>query len=373
MNSQTLNAMAQALQHGQAHQTAEPDPLQPTSLFLDHANRDVRRHFCILNDEEGSSFFLRPDFTLPICSAYAKQKKQAAERYFYHGKIWRWNIENNARAQQAQMGIEHIGAQPASQTAAQIINATYQALACAGYAKPFLRMGDPALFDQLVNGLELPQDWKTRLQKRFRRNTGLSLFFQQAQQTMKSRVHNTAEIECHSVEELKAFLQKNQIEHIGQRSLDEIAERLREQNALHHPELPQQIMQLIKNFLNLEDAHPEKAIDNITSFAKSHSLNFDQQLENISQSWDAMKAAPLAKILTEDNVSFSTHFQGAHLSYYTGFVFAFLADNQNFLPLTGGGQKALPLAGGGQYNGLMKALGSNQSGFGATIYLDELS
>lgn len=364
MDSAVLNKMAKALKLDEEYILSDPDPLQPTANFLDYASRDIRRHFCIISDEEGNSFFLRPDFTLPIAVDYAKLGHTNLKKYFYNGNVWLWNSKNNKRTQQAQMGIEHIGIKNASQNIAETINATYQALKVAGHSKPFLRMGDPALFDHLIDLLELPKDWQIRLQKLFRRNTGLDLFFKQAQQALKNRVINTTEIECNSLDELETFLKKNKINHIGQRGLDEIQARLVEQKALHNPKLPQQVMQIIKNFLKIKNSHPKTALADIESFAKTNNINFDGELNRIYENWHKMKKLPLGEILTKNNVSFSTHFQGAHLSYYTGFVFAFLRNKKT----------PLLLAGGGQYNGLMKALNvKNGTGFGSTIYLDELA
>lgn len=364
MNRETLNKMADTLQQGAPHIEAAPHPLQPTEHFLDHANRDVRRHFSIVNDVEGRSFFLRPDFTLPICMEYAEEETDAPLCYFYHGRIWLWSIADHKARGQAQMGIEHIGVRDIHQTSAAVMDATYQALLVAGCDAPFLRMGDTALFDQLVKCLDLPDDWRLRLQRLFRQNTKLALFFEQAQEALTARIQNKATIECSSRAELEDFLAKKNITHIGQRSLDEIVERLGEQNALHRADLPKKAMEVIKSFLKLPDAYPERALENIAQFAKTHQLNFDAPLHALATNWQKMQVLPLKKILSEDKAVFSTHFQGTHLNYYTGFVFSFLTHPK----------AALALAGGGQYNGLLKALTKKDiHGFGATIYLDELA
>ena len=356
-----LSQMAAALKQNQPHQAFIPDILQPTASFLDHANRDVRRHFCILTDVEGRSFFLRPDFTLPICLHYAAEQNDAPMRFFYHGDIWLWERASGRRLRRSQMGIEHIGRQDQAQAAADVIAAIYQALMISGAAAPILKMGDPGLFDRLIDQLDLPDGWQARLKKRFRLDAGLSSFLKQAQQTMRPRNKNYADIQ--SEDALKAFLKKNNIPHIGQRRLGEICERLREQNALYMPDLPAQTMQIIQGFLNLSGDSPERTLDHIRDFAARHRLSLDDEIAEITNRFDAMKKTPLAEIFTRAEARLSTHFQGSHLNYYTGFIFAFLSPLKN----------DLPLAGGGHYNGLIRELGvANGTGVGATIYLDEL-
>ena len=375
LNKTMLNNMAAQLQGNLEHQTLIPDPLQSTDGFLDHANRDVRRHFCILTDVEGKTFFLRPDFTLPICLYYARSADQPAQarRFFYEGEVWLWDIQEAVRREQYQMGVEHIGVEDQAAAAAFILAATQAALAEASMTQPVLRMGDPGLFDLVLAALDLPEDWQSRLKRLFRRNAGpvqLNKFFEQAQATMRARVENTAEANFTSIKELDLFLKNNNITHIGQRRREEIVERLREQNALHAPDLPEQVMNVIRAFLNLPPDHPERTLENIRAFSQENGLGLDDEISEIALRFDAMKKTAINDIFAANNALFATYFQGAYLNYYTGFVFAFLPSRQDALR----SNTDYPLAGGGHYNGLMRTLGiENGTGVGVTIYLNELA
>ncbi len=375
LNKKMLSQIAGQLQGDLDHEVLIPDPLQPTDDFLDHANRDVRRHFCILTDVEGKSFFLRPDFTLPICLHYARSINGAADirRFFYEGAVWLWDIQAAARREHHQMGVEHIGVKDQAAAAAYILAATQAALAEANMTQPVLRMGDPGLFDLVLAALDLPEDWQARLKRLFRRNAGpvqLDQFFEQALTTMRARAQNTAEANICSIEELHLFLKKNNITHIGLRQREEVVERLREQNALHAPDLPEQTMAIIRAFLKLPPEHPERALENIRAFSQANTLNLDSEIAEIAERFAAMKKTGINDIFTANNALFATYFQGAYLNYYTGFVFAFLPSRQDVLRAN----TDHPLAGGGHYNGLLRTLGVKDGvGVGVTIYLNELA
>ena len=293
--------------------------------------------------------------------------------FFYEGEVWLWDIQEAVRREQYQMGVEHIGVEDQTAAAAFILAATQAALAQANMTQPVLRMGDPGLFDLVLAALDLPEDWQSRLKRLFRRNAGpvqLNKFFEQAQATMRARVENTAEANFSSIKELDLFLKNNNITHIGQRRREEIVERLREQNALHAPDLPEQVMNVIRAFLNLPPDHPERTLENIRAFSQENGLGLDDEISEIALRFDAMKKTAINDIFAANNALFATYFQGAYLNYYTGFVFAFLPSRQDALR----SNTDYPLAGGGHYNGLMRTLGiENGTGVGVTIYLNELA
>ena len=367
-----LHQMADRLKHDQPHKHFMPDPLQPTKNFLDLTSRDVRRHFYILNDITGKSFFLRPDFTLPICSHYAENAYQEKQLFFYHGTIWLWDQKENRPRKKNQMGIEHIGRADQAQSCADVIACTLDALQQACVPHISLHMGDPALFERLIESLALPSAWHIRLHNLFHRDADLEMFLNKAEATMKAKNQNKNNANSHitSVAQFQQFLKDQHITHKGQRRAEEIVARLRDQATLNNPNLPKQTMKIIRSFLALPAAHPEKARDLIADFAKIHKLPLYDEIEEISNRFQAIKDSTARQTFAE-HASFSTHFQGTHLSYYTGFAFCFLVGGG----AGGAGDKEkTSIAGGGHYNGLLRQLGvKGGTGIGATLYLDELA
>ncbi len=332
-----------------------PEILQPTGDFLDHASRDLRRHFYMLRDLEGRSFFLRPDFTLPLAAAYAR--KPQAKQVFYVGPVFRFDAEKSQPVRREQAGIEWLGEKNAVRADSEIVALTRDALQhIAPASKITLHLGDAGLFAAFMESLGIPLPLRERFQQFFRRRPAgsnpvapASSLPDISQPPPPAHLPRTAAA-------LARFWQQHNIPPISQRSAEEIAARLASlddaSGALNDDQ-----RRLAEKFFQL-DAPSSKAVEKIAAFAARAGVALDAPLAQL----DKRLARLAASGFDLDASRFATRFAGAGLGYYTGFTFAFF-------------RRQTLIAAGGRYDGLLKALGVAQdkaSGAGVAIYLDAL-
>ena len=60
--------------------------IQPAEPFLDMAGEDLRRRIFLTESETGESLCLRPEFTIPVCSAHIGLNVATPRRYSYLGQ-----------------------------------------------------------------------------------------------------------------------------------------------------------------------------------------------------------------------------------------------------------------------------------------------
>ena len=350
--------------HYPRHQTSL---LQKTSLFLDNAQRDVRPYFYKLTDPEGAEFYLRPDFTVPVCLDYlaglTRTDPQGFSRLSYIGPVFRWH--KKARIEKLQAGIECLGAQ-GEHADTDILALTANALHQLGYPKFQMILGDPSLFEALVDALELEEAVRVVLKRRFLR--------QMFQWPMDGSAHDMTLTETPTHTDLleklqkenwheatlKKSLQDQMIPLIGERSLDSIAARLRElYDRSATP--PKKISSHLAQFFSV-NTPPRRAIEKIARMTQNLGISLDPSLQNLTRLLDNIDSQ---KNLLRIPMRFATQFRGSNPGYYTGFVFSFT------LP------QGVVAAGGGRYDGLLKKLQNPKNlppfGVGAALYLDSLA
>ena len=362
---------------------AEPEMLLPTDLFLDHAGRDVRALFFMLADSAGREFYLRPDFTVPICRDYVadlKKKKNLSRRLFYMGSVFRVSKKHPRRAEEAskpyqenmQIGIENLGAKNRARADAQIVILTQEALRARGVKTLSLQFGDPGLFDALVEDLEISVNWKGRLKRLFRLSReALPALLDDAErgkvrpspnpenEVLFKEMRRVSSEEAETI--LRRHLQAKSITHQGARPLSEIAQGVREQAVLSAPApaLPQEMIATLKRFLKIETP-ASQALEKIAEVAP-RSRSFQKHLMGLEKQCLEMEKTGINLKTSR----FRATFYGG-LGYYTGFVFSFVPTLRRPSPI---------LATGGRYDGFLRALGAPQdaSGVGAALYLSEIA
>ena len=363
--------------HYLRHQTSV---LQETGLFLDHAQRDVRPHFYKLIDPEGAEFYLRPDFTVPVCLDYlaghTRRDAHGISRLSYIGPVFRWH--KTSRVEKLQAGIECLGAQ-GPHPDIEILAVTTQALHQLQHNKDpqqlHMILGDPSLFESLVDALAdaLDETVRLTLKRRFLRQmfhwpldgsahdmalTQTKTPHDSEQKSLLRRLKqdNWNEAALHK------SLQEQNIPLIGERSLRSIVERLHE---LHDrsAEPPKDVASHLAQFFSI-NTHPRRAIEKVARIAQSLGITLDMPLEALSRLVDHLERHPLLKAT---QTRFATQFRGSNPGYYTGLVFAFVFPEEATSPMA---------AGGGRYDGLLAKMHNPHNfppfGVGAALYLDSL-
>ncbi|HCX67284.1 MAG TPA: ATP phosphoribosyltransferase regulatory subunit, partial [Rhodobiaceae bacterium] len=141
--------------------------LQPADIFLDMSGEDIRRRMYVFADPAGDELCLRPELTIPVCRLYL-ESGGGAQKLCALGPVYRYQSRGSTKLREyTQAGVECLGASDAEAADAEVVALAANALADAGLKSYGIEMGDLALFDALVDALDLPPGWRSRLKRHF--------------------------------------------------------------------------------------------------------------------------------------------------------------------------------------------------------------
>src|SRR5207253_1274540 len=355
-----LQSFAQA---GYVH--AEPDILQPADPFLDLSGEDIRKSLYLTTDATGEDLCLRPDLTIPVARDYLASPRAGQPAGFsYLGPVFRYR--SGKRSQFLQAGIESFGWQDRPAADAEMLALALQASNVFGITDVEIRTGDVALFNALIDALDLYPVWRRRLIKDFNRNVSLTDDIERL--TLPTAPgHNEYEgvLAALAGSDRKAALALVSdlmsiagTSNVGGRTVAEIADRFLEQATLKAGALPRDAIGIIKRFLGIA-GEPEGAVKQLRALASDAKLNISAAIDQFESrvGFMAKRGIDIKK------TRFSTSF-GRGLDYYTGFEFE----------LHHRGNGVEPLVAGGRYDGLMTQLGSREPipAVGFSIWVDAL-
>jgi len=163
-----LQSFAQA---GYVH--AEPAILQPADPFLDLSGEDIRKSLYLTTDATGEELCLRPDLTIPVARDYLASPRAGQPAGFsYLGPVFRYR--SGRKSEFLQAGIESFGRQDSAAADAEMLALALQAASAFGLNDVEIRTGDVALFNTLIDALDLYPVWRRRLIKDFNRKISLT-------------------------------------------------------------------------------------------------------------------------------------------------------------------------------------------------------
>jgi ATP phosphoribosyltransferase regulatory subunit len=351
---------------GAGYARLEPPILQPASIFFD-SGEDLRAHLYLTSDLSGSDYCLRPEYTIPVLTAYLASLS-AGERaaFCYCGPVFRFRPGQDSEFTQA--GIENFGRPDLEAADAEILALALEAAAA---GKPNstptsrldVRIGDAGLFSRLLEALALPPQWRRRIARGHSQgkslDTILSLGLNGTDHSGVLGVLEGADKQGARalVEDLLSIAG---IAPAGGRTPGEIADRFLEQAALKAASgFSPEKRAVIEQFLRVE-GNPHQASAQLRGLA--HDAELD--LSAILDSFDTRLGLIVGQGLDTAKLHFSARFT-RNLDYYTGFVFE--AYEQ--------GRAGEPAIGGGRYDGLPQVLGAKSPipAIGAAFWIDRLS
>jgi ATP phosphoribosyltransferase regulatory subunit len=346
-----------------------PAILQPAEPFLDLSGEDIRKRMYLTTAPGGGEFCLRPDLTIPVSRDYLASPlagKPAA--YCYLGPVFRHSSDGGAEFLQA--GIESFGRPDTAAADAEMLSLALEATAHYGLNAPDIRIGDVALFADLVAGLDLPPAWKRRLIKDFNRKTNLAQDLDRLvlggnntrpeYQGVLAALAGSDPKGAHAL--VTDLLSIAGINAVGGRTVAEIAERFLEQSALGvSAKLPRDVRALVERFLAIA-GDPDEAAAELRALASEG--NMVRALAQTLDLFESRAGFLAARGIDLKRVRFSTGF-GRGFDYYTGFVFE----------LTDPARTGDPLVAGGRYDGLLARLGSGApiSAVGLAVWIERLA
>ena len=326
-----------------------PAMLQPAEPFLDLSGEDIRKSLYLTTDAGGEELCLRPDLTIPVARDYLASPHAGKPAGFsYLGPVFRYRGGRGSEFLQA--GIESFGRQDRAAADAEMLALALQATAAVGLIKVEIRTGDVALFNALIDALELYPVWRRRLIKDFNRKITLEQDLERLTlATGKSRNEYEGVLAALAGSDRKAALALVTdlmsiagTTNVGGRSVSEIADRFLEQSTLKGGALPRNALETIKRFLAIA-GDPDQAVAQLRALAADAKLNITAAIDQFESRVGFMAARGIDIRATR----FSTSF-GRGLDYYTGFEFELHAKDNGVEPLVAGGR----------YDGLMTQLGA---------------
>lgn len=345
---------------------AEPAILQPAEPFLDLSGEDIRKSLYLTTDLSGEELCLRPDLTIPVARDYLASSRAGQPAGFsYLGPVFRYRSGQASEFLQA--GIESFGRQDRAAADAETLALALEATAAFGVRDVEIRTGDVALFNALLDALDLYPVWRRRLVKDFHRKISLEQDLEGlARTTATTRSEYEGVLAALAGSDRKAALafvtdlmSIAGTTNVGGRTTAEIADRFLEQSTLKGGALPREAITVLKRFLSIS-GNPDDAIAELRALTADAKLDLAGAIDQFESRIGFMAARGIDVKTTR----FSTAF-GRGLDYYTGFEFE----------LHHKGNGAEPLVAGGRYDGLMTQLGSQAAipAVGFSVWVDALT
>ena len=339
-----LTSFAQA-----GYERAEPAILQPAEPFLDLSGEDIRKSLYLTTDSSGEELCLRPDLTIPVARDYLASPRAGQPAGFsYLGAVFRYRGSAPSEFQQA--GIESFGRQDRAAADAEMLALALETTHTFGVNELEIRTGDVALFNALIDALDLYPVWRRRLIKDFNRKISLDKDLERltlATGTPRNEYEGVLAALAGSDRKAALALVTDLMSiagasNVGGRTVAEIADRFLEQSTLKGGALPHNALNLIKRFLAIS-GDPDAAVAQLRALARDARLEITAAIDQL----EARIGFMAARGIDVKTLRFSTAF-GRGLDYYTGFEFELHAR----------GNGAEPLVAGGRYDELMTRLGA---------------
>ena len=328
--------------------------LQPADIFLDMSGEDIRRRMYVFTDPAGDELCLRPELTIPVCRLYLEEGG-GTKKLCSVGPVYRYQQRGSAKLREfTQAGVEWLDAADAEVADAEVMVLGARALAEAGLKEYDVAMGDLALFDALIDALDLPPGWRSRLKRHFWRPDYFRELLDRLakgdageeagdRQALISAIAGLDDAQAKDV--IEDVLKLAGIAPVGGRTVEEVAERLIEQAELASSSVPKAAAELISEVLAVS-GRPQEGIACVRKLAEGAGVSIEPAIARFERRLDLSAKAGFDL----SRAHFATGF-GRNMAYYTGFVFEFR------VPAL---EQDSMICGGGRYDGLLSALGSEK-------------
>lgn len=357
----------------------EPAILQPADILFDLYGEEIWERSFIIEDVEHGAWCLRPDFTAPVARSYLRDFEAGAPaRFGYSGPVFRRaRGAGDGALQQMQAGVEIIGEQDPVESDAAVFDLARRALERAGCARYRATIGDLGLFFGLLQGASMPDRWRARLRRHFRRpelfgallrryagqleGSGEAIKRARAQMALVKSVG--AMERPKALAAVREMLDRAETPQIGLRDEDEAIARFLAiaADAQAHP-LSDDTLMLLEAAAKVKGPATEIAAA-FGALAADAGVDLSIQIGQFERRLEALAATGVEPA----GLYFDAVF-GRDLAYYNGFVFEMRPE------AAPGAPPPRALCGGGRYDRLFQALGAPAPvrGVGAAMKLEPI-
>ena len=342
------------LVEGEGVSRVSPPLLLDAGPYFDLAGEEFGRRMFLTASSEGAEFALRPDFTLPIASAYLREGLLGSPVAFsYLGPVFRQRPDEPAEFEQA--GIELLGQPDADPALDRVFAFAGEALRVFSVQSANIRLGSISLFEAMLAGAELPDVWRARIRSRFGHPDALMRLLNRLS---SPHANTSGGLPWNRPALIGAVGEKMEMAGLssaGGRTAIEIADRYLDKQKLAASPVPAETLALLKTYLSLSGDFAE-GLDKVNTLAHDRGIDVLQPLQRLLRHAEGLAAGTPEAILTFD-AGFSPN-----LDYYTGVVFE----------VTGEGGRVL--ASGGEYDRLLERLGAGGpvAASGCAVWVDRL-
>ena len=354
MSPADLRTQLATLVEGTGATVVAPPLLLPANPFFDLAGEEFGRRLFLTTANDGSEFCLRPDFTLPIASAYLNEGLLGQPAAFgYLGPIFRQRDAGPAEIDQA--GIELLGQPDPDAALDTVFGFAGAALRLYEVEDTTVLLGSVALFEAILAGAEMPEIWRGRIRHRFGHPEALARLLERLADPQTA---TGGALPWKRPELVGAIAEKLQMAGMslqGSRTPVEIADRYLEKQALASARVPAETLQLLNEFLRIVGDLPS-SMEAVAALGDRLGTDLWPHIERL-----ARHAEALASATPPSAISFDASF-APRLDYYTGIVFQTT------------GRDGAVLASGGEYDRLLERLGAGTqvAASGCAVWVDRL-
>jgi ATP phosphoribosyltransferase regulatory subunit len=331
-----------------------PPLLLPAGPYLDLAGEEFGRQLLLTTANNGIEYCLRPDFTLPIAKSYLDDGMSGtAGAYTYMGPIFRQ--ENGVPMEYVQAGLELLGQPDANAALDQVLTFARWALAIYDVTAPNVRIGGVGLFESVLAAMGISPQWQSRIRHRFGQPVAMQRLIDRLT-APGARITGTAPDARETIIEIVTDnMLSAGLSLVGSRQPEDIADRYLERQALDAAPIPEDMVQLLVDYLAVADS-AGKALDRIWQLTARAGIDIEAPLLAVRS-----HAAALAALSPKAEVIFDAGFS-PRLDYYTGVVFEMTGENGAIL------------ASGGEYDRLLDRLGAPEpvTASGCALWTDRL-
>lgn len=333
----------------------DPPIIIEAAVPLELSGEVVRSRICTFVDAEGREWALRPDLTLPVAQAEIAARRdgltgETVRRY--RGPVFRLPAIAGEPVEYEQIGLERFGANRGVEEDVWLFEALAEACVAAGLDTGQTSFGDLSIFPAFVDALNVPADVAAGLKRAFRQEGGVRAYL--AGRSEK-RTGITSRLKGMDRGEVAAFVDEiyamTGLRPIGERSADEIVERLHQSAASESGSgMSEEVDRILTELLSM-DVRYQDAPAALARLADEAGLNdLDSVLSAFAQRTERLTQVGYEGLLT--SARFATRF-GRRFTYYDGFVFEISSGNM---------ERAMkrPIAAGGRYDSLLASLSDDQ-------------
>ncbi|MEO1552284.1 MAG: ATP phosphoribosyltransferase regulatory subunit [Pseudomonadota bacterium] len=327
-----------------------PPILIRAKVPLELSGEAVRNRICTFVDQDGREWALRPDLTLVVAQAEVEARRSGAAGETvrrYHGPVFRLPIAPGAPVEFDQVGLEKFGAPNSVAEDAWLFDTLAEISKACGVDTGNVCFGDLSVFPAFVDALDMSPDLAAGLKRAFRQEGGVRAYLSGQD---RNRSGLSGRLSGMARDEIAAFIDDifamTNVRPVGERSADEIVERLYERAKSSEASLTTAQTAAIEQVLSLS-VPLDQAPDALATIGKANGLTkLDETLQTVAERTQKLLSSTHRDLLGD--AKFATRF-GRRFTYYDGFVFEVTAQNTV-------GPISLPFIAGGRYDSLLRDL-----------------